>query len=139
MSKSKQKIKLLLFIVLFIFISCKDESYFTQVYDKQLVKVPISCLKLKLTPFNQDIYRSVEKLYNFTSDDCKYTLKIKYKTNIGCNSPYNTNKSFHKFIELDLLYQNKLIYTVYKDLRDKDSIKDEIKKGYEELCKTIHL
>jgi len=77
-------------------------------------------------------------LYNF-NDTCVNTLEIKYKTNIACNSKFNTHKQFNSFVQLSILKDNKLIYTVYKDLKEDANINDEIKKGYEKLCQTIKL
>ena len=118
----------------FLFLGCEDKSYFTQTYDEKLLKQKITCLKLKLTPYSSEVYNGTKDLYPF-SQNCQRILEIRYKTKIACNSPYNTNKSFNSFIELNLLEQDKLIYTVYKDLKDDDDIIKEIKKGYDFLWK----
>ena len=118
----------------FLFLGCEDKSYFTQTYDEKLLKQKITCLKLKLTPYSSEVYNGTKDLYPF-SQNCQRILEIRYKTKIACNSPYNTNTSFNSFIELNLLEQDKLIYTVYKDLKDDDDIIKEIKKGYDFLWK----
>ena len=118
----------------FLFLGCEDKSYFTQTYDEKLLKQKTTCLQLKLTPYSSEVYNGVKDLYPF-SQNCQRILEIRYKTKIACNSPYNTNRSFNSFIELNLLDQDKLIYTVYKDLKDDDDIIKEIKKGYNFLWK----
>ncbi len=118
----------------FLFLGCEDKSYFTQTYDEKLLKQKTTCLQLKLTPYSSEVYNGVKDLYPF-NQNCKRILEIRYKTKIACNSPYNENKSFNSFIELNLLDQDKLIYTVYKDLKNNDDIIKEIEKGYDFLWK----
>ncbi len=121
----------------FLFLGCEDKSYFKQTYNQKLLDKKTTCLQLKLTPYSEDIFDSVKNLYPFNSK-CKRILEIKYKTKIACNSPYNINKSFNSFIELDLLENDKLIYTLYKDLKADDDIKHEIEKGYKILWKQLN-
>jgi hypothetical protein len=94
-------------------------------------------LKLKITPYSQEVYNEVEDLHNF-DNSCSRILEIKYKTKIVCNSQFNSHKEFTSFIQLDLLENNKIIYTLYKDLKD-ENITDKIKKGYQILCNKINL
>jgi hypothetical protein len=71
-------------------------------------------------------------MYNFSAN-CSKTLHIKYKTNIGCNSPHSTNtQGFHSYIELSLYHKDKRYYIIYKDLKD-EYIVDEIKKAFDYL------
>lgn len=134
MSQGKYKIiKLRVFILLaffisIIFTSCEDKSYFKQIYNKKLFQEKVTCLNLKLRPYNTHINNSITSLYNF-NEQCEITLQIRYKTNIACNSPYSTNKSFHSFVELSLIKDNTTYYTLYKDLKDEDIV-DEIKKSF---------
>jgi hypothetical protein len=121
----------------FLFLGCEDKSYFKQVYDQKLFDQKTTCLQLKLTPYSDEIYQKVKNFYPFEKN-CTRTLEIKYKTKIGCNSPYNTNKNFNSFIEFDLLEENKLFYTLYKDLKSDDDINEELQKGYEQLWKRIN-
>lgn len=132
---SFKSLKQVVFLSLaFLFLGCEDKSYFTQTYDEKLLQEKTTCLQLKVTPYSNEIYNSVKVLYPFDKN-CKRILEIKYKTKIACNSPYNTNKSFNSFIELDLLDEDKLIYTLYKDLKEDDNIIQEIEKGYNLLWK----
>jgi len=125
-------------LIFLFFVGCEDKSYIVQTYDKKLLSSKISCLKLNIQPYSKVLFNSSKNLYHFSSD-CDYELVILHKSNIVCNSPYNTNRSFHKFVELDLKYKNKTFYTIYKDLKDNNKIQDEIKKGYKYLCKQIKL
>ena len=121
----------------FFVLGCEDNTYITKVYNKTLINKKVTCMNLKLSPYSNKVYNKITSLYNF-SKDCSNTLKITYKTNIACNSNFNTNKSFNSFIQLELLYKNKKVYSVYKDLKDANITK-EIKKGYNELCKKIKI
>ena len=94
-------------------------------------------MQLKLSPYSENIYNSIKNIYSF-SNNCDNILKITYKTNIGCNSPYNKNKSLNSFIQLELSNNNKKVISIYKDLKDVN-ISTEIKKGYKQLCKKIKI
>jgi len=106
-----------------VFTACNDTNYIINIYNKELLNQDISCLKLKIEPYSKDIYSSSKKLYKFSSNNiCSNTLNIRYKSNIICNSPYSTNKSYHSFIELSLIKDNKVYYSVYKDLKDNKNL-----------------
>ena len=121
----------------FFVLGCEDNTYITTVYNKTLINNKVKCMNLKLSPYSYEVYNNITSLYKFRKD-CSNTLKISYKTNIACNSNFNTNKSFNSFIQLELLYKNKKVYSVYKDLKDANITK-EIKKGYNKLCKKIKI
>ncbi|HIP13542.1 MAG TPA: hypothetical protein EYG97_01350 [Arcobacter sp.] len=125
-------------MILIFFTSCIKDDYITQTYDKDLVKEQFTCLKLHLSPYSSKTINTAKSLYTF-NDNCQNTLEIKYKSKIACNSKHNTNKQFNSFIQLSILKDNKLIYVVYKDLKDDVNINEEIKKGYKKLCQTINL
>jgi len=125
-------------LVLIFFTSCTNDDYITQTYNKDLVSKKFTCLKLHLSPYSSKTINTVKSLYTF-NDTCNNTLEIKYKSKIACNSKYNTNKQFNSFVQLSILKDNKLIYVVYKDLKEDANINEEIKKGYKKLCQTIKL
>ena len=129
----KQIIKYILILIYsLVFTACEDTNCIINIYNKELLKQDINCLKLKIEPYSKDIYNSSKKLYKFTSDNtCKNSLKIRYKSNIVCNSPYSTNKSYHSFIELSLSKDNKVYYSVDKDLKDNINLQEEINKIFE--------
>ena len=121
----------------FLLLGCEDKSYLKTVYNKEALNTEISCLKLKLSPYSSEVYDNVKDIYNF-SKNCQNTLEISYKSNIGCTSNFNTNKSLNSYIQLELKLDNKRVYSIYKDLKDAN-ISIEIKKGYEILCKKIKI
>ena len=123
---------------LIFLLGCEDKGYIQQTYDKTLASKEIECLQLEIEPFSHNIYSSVKQLYHF-DNSCLYKLKIKYKTNIVCNSPYNKNSSFHKFIQLSVFYDNKLFWIIYKDLKDSEDVTENIKKAYQILCKHLKI
>jgi len=121
----------------FLFLGCEDKSYLKTVYNKELLNKNYTCLKLNLSPYSSEVYDNIKDIYNFSSK-CDNVLKISYKSNIGCTSKFNTNKSLNSFINLEIIVKNKLVYSVYKDLKDAN-ISIEIKKGYKQLCKKIKI
>ena len=135
--KSTFKKQVMFLSLAFLFLACDDKSYLKTVYDKEKINNQISCMKLKLSPYSNEVYNKITSLYKF-SEVCDNTLKITYKSNIACNSKFNTNKSFNSFIQLELLNNNKIVYSVYKDLKDAN-ISNEIQKGYKQLCKKIKI
>ena len=121
----------------FLFFACEDKSYLKTIYNKELLNKDYQCLNLKLSPYSSNIYNNIKDIYPF-STNCDNILKITYKSNIGCNSNFNTNKSFNSFIQIELNNKNTKVYSIYKDLKDAN-ISYEIKKGYKELCKKIKI
>ena len=121
----------------FLFLGCEDKSYLETIYNKNLLNKEYKCLNLKLSPYSTNIYNNIKDIYSF-SNNCENILKISYKSNIGCNSPYNKNKSLNSYIQLELSSNNKKVISIYKDLKDA-SISNEIKKGYKQLCKKIKI
>lgn len=132
----KLEIFSLAFFISFFFSSCEDKSYYTKVYNKTLYNKPLSCLDLELTPYNKEVFTFTKSLYRFDSQ-CPTTLKVRYKTDIGCNSPYKT-ADFSSFVELNLVENNETYFTIYKDFKD-ENINNEIKSGFTYLQKQINL
>jgi hypothetical protein len=131
------KKQVIFFSLAFLFLGCEDKSYLTTVYNKNLLNKQYKCLDLKLSPYSNKIYNNIKNIYPF-SNNCENILKISYKSNIGCNSPYNKNKSLNSFIELELSTKDHKVISIYKDLKDAN-ISEEIKKGYKQLCKKIKI
>ena len=116
-----------------VFTACEDTNYIINTYNKKLLNQDINCIKLNIDPYSKDIYNNSKNLYKFSSNNtCSNSLKIRYKSNIICNSPYNTNKNFHSFIELSLIKENKVYYSVYKDLKDNKNLQEEIDKIFKD-------
>jgi len=124
----KNNIKYILALIyIFLFVACNDSSYIINIYNKDLLDQKVECLKLQIEPNSKEIYNSVQKLYSFSlAFDCRDSLKIRYKSDIVCNSPYSTNKTFHSFVDLSLAKDDKVYFSVYKDLKDNKNLQNEI-------------
>ena len=131
------KKQVILLSLAFLFLACEDNSYLKTIYNKKLLNKDYQCLQLKLSPYSSTVFNNIKDIYSF-SNNCDNILKISYKANIACNSPYNKNKSINSFIELELSNNNKRVISIYKDLKDAN-ISYEIKQGYKELCKKIKI
>ena len=114
---------LLIIVVVFLFVSCSKKDYLEQVYDKKLLNEPKQCLKLELEPYSIKVQKLAKDHFVF-SNQCEWIVKIRYKTKIGCNSPFGVEqKSFsHKdaFIEFSLKKNQKTIYLIYQDVNTKE-------------------
>ena len=116
-----------LFFLPMLFIACNDNDYFVTIYNKKQFKMHRTCLKLTIEPYSKNIYDFTSELYDF-SVKCDDILKVRHKSNIVCNSPYSTNKSYSSFLELTLSHKNKTYYSVYKDLKNDKNLLAEIEK-----------
>ena len=128
-----------IFIVPFLFLGCNDK-YIINIYDQKQLDQPIKCLKLQVEPDSELISKNMNNLYDF-NENCKNTLKVRYKSDIICTSPYNTKKKNYNFptsfVELSITtIDKKTIYSCYKDLTDED-INDEINKAYNKVKKEL--
>ena len=129
-----------IFIVPFLFLGCND-NYIINIYDQEKLNKPIKCLKLKVEPASELISKNMNNLYDF-NENCKNTLKIRYKSDIVCTSPYNTKKKNYNFptsfVELSIIIDKKTIYSCYKDLTTED-LNDEIEKSYYKIKDDLNL
>jgi len=125
-----------LIILLIFFYGCENK-YIVSVYDSEELSKPKQCLKLKLNPFSEKIYNQLTSSYHF-SNKCNYTLQIRYKTQIACNSPYKTTDKFNAFIEYSLIKNNKLIATYYLDTTYLDFY-DDLNKMFNDIQKLWHI
>ncbi len=122
----------------FLLSSCKS-PYKARItfYDKNITKIPC----LAYTPsLNSPLHKALKKLYPF-NNNCPFRLHLGYKNNIVCNSIYNvpqkTTSNFPRaYIRLDVQKGFKMIYTYYKDLEDKATLKD-LKEAFNRLKKDI--
>jgi hypothetical protein len=123
----------------FFILGCNDK-YIINIYDKEQIKQPIKCLNLLIEPSSIQIEQNIKKLYNFSSN-CQNTLKIRYKSDIVCTSPYSTKKNSSvfptSFVELSIIRDEKTIYSCYKDLTSED-IDDEIEKAYYKIKNNLN-
>ena len=114
-------------LFLFIFFGCNDR-YIKTIYNQKELNLKKSCVNLRLEPFSNEVYDTLNNFYKFKKD-CKYTLKVRYKTKIACNSPYKTNHRFNAFIEYSLLKNNQILAKIYLDTTTRD-FKDDLKSMF---------
>ena len=124
--------------ILSIFNGCEEKSK-PVIIKNSTIKTPIECLKLDSLEKNE-LTKHLSSLYNF-SNSCEYTLRLKFKKDIVCNSSYNAGaKSMGKFpksfIELEVRKGLTPIYSYYIDLFH-NANSDDIDSGFKELQKDI--
>ncbi len=121
---------LLSFIFVF-FIGCSDDGD-VYVTDQKILTTHIECMKLVVFPPDKEIESTLQSLYNF-QDNCAYEFVISYKTGIVCNSNQNFDKKISgmpsSYLRMEIKRKNKLLYTYYKDLKEKLS-QNDIKNGF---------
>ena len=110
-------------IISLLLISCSKRDYIEQIYNEKLLNEPKQCLKLELEPYSAKVQKLAKDHFAF-SDKCEWVVKIRYKTKIGCNSPFGfEQKSFSRkdaFIEFSLKKDKKTIYLIYQDVNTKE-------------------
>jgi len=126
--------------ILFLY-GCQQNAQRT-FYDKEIKNRSIECLKLTVTPEDSGIRKELESLYAF-SRQCPYTLNVRYKSGIICNSPYNPQKKAlgkmpTSYLNLELRKGFKLLYSYYTDLDHKPNSED-IEEGFKTLQNDLHL
>jgi len=107
-----------------------------QTYDKDLKNTPKKCISIKIDPFSIKVDKLTKQFFKSTKN-CSWKLKIRYKTNITCNSIYNikqhSTSGKNGFIEFSLYHNKKLIYLLYEDIDSK-----KFDSSFEELSNYIH-
>jgi hypothetical protein len=126
---------LLLTALAFFLAACGDRAY-VNVYDRNITRTPIPCLRLKVFPPDPDAQRAVESLYRF-SDRCPYTLELSTKSGIHCNSnanvPQKATSNFPSaYLRMELRRGMRLLYSYYIDLTHKPDAED-IERGFDRL------
>jgi len=126
--------------IIFIFSGCEEKAK-PIIINKANSQKPITCLKLDILE-NNKLTQHLKELYNF-KQSCKYTLTLKFKKDIVCNSTQNIGlKSMGKFpqsfIQLEVRKGLNPIYSYYIDLYH-NANNDDIDKGFKQLKKDIKL
>ncbi len=116
-----------------LFTACNDDHAMVNVYDKSILKIPITCMKLQVFPKNKTIEDTMHRLYHF-DDSCPLRLEISYKNGITCNSTFNVQtKSINGFpssyLNMELKQGFSLKYSYYIDLME-DVREEDLKKGF---------
>ncbi|AKF25318.1 hypothetical protein YH65_07890 [Sulfurovum lithotrophicum] len=122
-------------ICLFFLSACGDKAI-VNVYDKNILKTPLPCLKLTVFPKNEMIQKTMEGLYTFDKS-CPYHLDITHKSGIACNSTQNVqtkciNGFPSSYLNMEVRKGLSLKYSYYIDLMS-DVTEEDVKKGFERL------
>jgi len=109
-----------------LFIGCEDKAI-VHIYDKELVKSGVPCLRLVIFPPDKKAQNVLEGLYDF-SNDCDFKLEVSKKCGITCNSNQNSDKKAlsnfpSSYLKMDVSKDRKVVYSYYIDLVD--SVSDE--------------
>jgi hypothetical protein len=123
-------------LLVFLLTSCGDDNAMVTVYDKSILKTPVSCMKLQVFPENKMIEETMRHLYHF-DPSCSLKLNISYKNGITCNSTFNVQtKSMNGFpssyLNMELREGLSLKYSYYIDLQEEVSPED-LEKGFERM------
>ncbi len=106
------------------------------------LSTPIMCMSLNELAIEKSFIDKLHTLYTFDKD-CDLKLTVKYKKDIVCNSPYNSNgksvSQFPKsFLKLELRRGFNIVYSYYIDLYnnvDIDDVEDAFKRVEKDLLK----
>jgi len=124
------------------FLTACDDKAIINIYDKNIPKTPIPCLKLTVLPPNSMIQTTMERLYPFT-ENCPYHLDISYKNGITCNSTQNVqtkciNGFPSSYLNMEVRKGFSLKYSYYIDLKS-DVTREDVEKGFERLKEDLNL
>ncbi|NOZ91220.1 MAG: hypothetical protein GXO60_08065 [Epsilonproteobacteria bacterium] len=130
---------IILIISTMLIISGCEEKAKPVIIKNASIKTPLGCLKLDNLEKNK-LTNHLKELYNF-QDNCEYTLTLKFKKDIVCNSSYNAGmKSMGKFpksfIQLEVRQSLVPIYSYYVDLFH-NANNDDVDMGFKQLKKDI--
>jgi hypothetical protein len=122
-------------ISIFLLTACNDHAI-VNIYDKSILKTPITCMKLQVFPKNEMIEQTMNRLYHF-DPSCPMRLEISYKNGITCNSTFNVQtKSISGFpssyLNMELKKGFSLKYSYYVDLTE-DVTSEDIEHGFERM------
>ena len=120
---------------------CEKREY-GRIYDKSLLSSPPSCMKLNLFPNDEEIGKTLKRLYPF-SEKCPYRLEVSYKDAIHCNSTQNVERKVNSnfpsaFLRFDLYKGMKPLYSYYKDLTHPPQ-EEDFEEALESLQRDLHL
>ncbi|NKQ40965.1 MAG: hypothetical protein HF962_05285 [Sulfurovum sp.] len=129
-----------LFLLALLFcIGCEDKAM-VNIYHKDIIKSPVPCLKLKVTPYEKEFANVLKKLYHF-QDNCTLVLEVSHKNDIQCNSSHNTAKNTpntfpNSYLRMELRRGLDLQYSYYIDLHKKADEKNVI-EGWERIDRDL--
>ena len=124
-----------------ILLGC-DEKPMVNVYHKEILKTPPTCLALQVVPSNPTVTKTLQKMYAFTPL-CDYRLDVSFKEGIHCNSTQNAASSAlghfpHSYLKMEIRKGFSLQYSYYIDLSETVSAND-VKKGFSKINDDLQL
>jgi len=128
-----------LFFLLMGVMGC-DEREVARVNHALTHATPLSCLKLNTIGL-EPAFKEVLFLEYAFDDACPWTLDVRYKRDIVCNSSYNAvSKNLGKFprsfLKLEVREGMKVVYSYYIDLYDNVD-KSDLQRGIKRLKKDL--
>ena len=126
-------------LLLTAFSGCSDNAI-VKIFDKDISKNKIPCIRLIVFPPDKVLEQTLKKLYKF-SPDCDYRLEVSKKGGIVCNSNQNAAKKTlstfpSSYLRMDVSKNSKPVYSYYVDLKENVSSED-VKSGFYRLQKDI--
>ena len=125
----------------FIVAGCSDNAV-AKVYNKELVKDGLSCLRLVVFPPDEKLQKRFSQLYEF-DDKCAFKLSVSQKSGIVCNSTHNIQtKAVGNFptnyLKLQVDKSSVIVYSYYIDLKESVSESD-VKRAFKHLQEDLSL
>jgi len=126
---------------LFLLTACDDKAM-VNIYKKQITQTPVTCMKLRVSPEDAAISKTLKDRYHF-DEGCDLTLEVSYKSGIVCNSSYNAAQKTlgtfpSSYLKMELRRGMALQYSYYIDLTSKPT-EGDINSGFDRLEKDIKL
>ena len=122
--------------------ACKNSNAYVKIYDKNLTRTPLPCMRLKLFPPDPDAEQTIRTLYRF-SPDCPYTLELSTKAGIHCNSNANvprkvTSNFPSAYLRMELRRGMRLLYSYYVDLTHRPDSSD-VREAFDRMREDLRL
>ena len=112
------------------------------VYDKQILSTPVRCMKLVISPPQQQIEQTMRRLYDF-DPSCPLQLTVSHKSGITCNSTFNVqSKAVNGFpssyLNMELRRGFSLLYSYYIDL-DENVTSADLDAGFSRMKEDLDI
>jgi hypothetical protein len=139
MKELKDFRKIFFLISVIFFVGCNKKEYIR--YDQNISKEKIECLGLD--PLNSKaLNKDILPLFNFKKD-CKYKISLSGKSDIVCNSSFNSSRKAtsafpSSYLRLELKRGMDTLFSYYVDLTSPPSSSD-VKRAFEVMQKYIKL
>jgi hypothetical protein len=134
------KLSYSLSLFLFLFLQGCSDNATVNIFDEKLSKTKIECMRLVVFPPDEEVQKSLEKLYTF-DDSCPIRLEVNLKRGIVCNSNQNSNKKAlsnfpTSYLRMQISKNRQLFYSYYIDLKDSVSGED-VQRAFKRIKKDL--